>query len=171
MKAIKFTTSMAYCDRRHYLTEDDVRVLPSRLPPDTYSRLRHVHFNDRSRGARVLGYVNRGRREIAICALPPRVSMTRFLVRRQSPAQFGARRGAQWPEEAVRRYMLYDVFLHELGHLQIVHAHLKDERRRFAMETRAQEFCDYWRGVLWSEHFNHPDPIHNPPSKNSSALS
>ena len=54
---------------------------------------------------------------IAICALPRRVSLTRFLRhRRQSPREFGARRGAQWPILAVKRFMLYDVFLHELGH-------------------------------------------------------
>ncbi len=170
MKAIKFSTSRPYCDRRHYLSEDDVRVLLSRLPFETYSRLRHVHFNDQSRGARRLGYVNMGHREIAICALPPRVSLTRFLVRRQSPAQFGAQRGVQWPEEAVRRFMLYDVFLHELGHLQLVRPQLKDPRRRFAMETLAQEFCDYWRGILWSQNFEHFDPIHNPPKRSNQSL-
>ena len=164
MPRICFSSSPAGCDRRHWLTEDDIRVVLSRLPADAYERLRAVHFNDRSRGARTLGYVNRGRREIAICALPPRVSLTRFLVRGQSPGAFGAQRGAQWPALAVRRYMLYDVFLHELGHLQLVNPHTNDERRRFAMETLAQEFADGWRRALWAEHFEHPDPVHNPPS-------
>src|SRR5438128_2247460 len=127
MRRIRFSTSPAYCDRRHWLTENDVRVLLSRLPFDAYERLRAVHFNDRSRGVRTLGYVNRGRREITICALPPRVSLSRFLVRGQSPATFGARRGAQWPKLAVRRYVLYDVFLHELGHLQLVNPQSTDE--------------------------------------------
>src|ERR1700756_1967744 len=104
---VKFSRSVPGADRIHYINEDDIRVVLSRLPIELWARLRHVHFNDRSRGARVLGYVNRGRREITICALPPRVSLTRFLVRRQSTAQFGAQRGAQWREEAVRRYMLY----------------------------------------------------------------
>ena len=111
----------------------------------------------------MLGYVNRGRREIAICALPPRVSLTRFLVRGQSPAEFGAQRGAQWPELAVRRFMLYDVFLHELGHLQIVRPRASAVRRRFAMETLAQEFSDYWRGFLWAQPFDHADRVHNSP--------
>jgi hypothetical protein len=85
MRPIRFSSSPAGCDRRHWLSEDDIRVVLSRLPPDAYERLRAVHFNDRSRGARMLGYVNMGHREIAICALPPRMSLTRFLVRGHSP--------------------------------------------------------------------------------------
>jgi hypothetical protein len=56
------------------------------------------------------------------------------------------------------------VFLHELGHLQIIHAEAKSERRKFAMETRAEEFAARWSKKLWSEPFSHPDPVHNPPS-------
>lgn len=164
MPGIRFSSSPAGCDRRHWLTEDDIRVVLSRLPADAYTRLRAVHFNDRSRGARTLGYVNMGHREIAICALPPRMSLTRFLVRGQSPAAFGAQRGAQWPALAIRRFMLYDVFLHELGHLQLVNPRTNDARRRFAMERLAQEFADSWRHALWAEHFEHPDPVHNSPS-------
>ncbi len=96
-RPITFSTSPAGADRVYHVSEDDVRVVLSRLPPETTKRLRAVHFNDRRRGARVLGYVSRGRREIALCALPPRVSLARFLVRGQSPRQFGAQRGTQWP--------------------------------------------------------------------------
>jgi hypothetical protein len=150
--------------RKHYLREQDVEVLLGRLPPELWDRLRAVHFNDCGRGARCLGYVNRGRREIALCALPPRVGLARFLDRR-SPRQFGASRGRRWPEIAVRRFMLYDVFLHELGHLQVVDPTAQTERRRFASETKAQEFADEWRARLWAEPFAHPDPIHNAPSE------
>ena len=38
---------------------------------------------------------------LALCALPPRVSLAAFLRRRQSPAGFGAVRGCQWPQLAV----------------------------------------------------------------------
>src|SRR5207244_13351509 len=124
------------------LTREDVEVLLQRLPIETWARLRAVHFNDRSRGARTLGYVNRGRREIAICALPPRISLSRFLRRGNCPEEFGARRGTQWVRLAVRRFLLYNVFLHELGHLQIVNENAKNERRKFAMETEAQEFAN-----------------------------
>jgi hypothetical protein len=150
--------------RKHYLGEHDVEVLLGRLPPGLWGRLRAVHFNDRGIGVRRLGYVNRGRREIAICALPPRVSLARFLDR-QSPRQFGALRAHQWPETAVRRFLLYHVFLHELGHLQIVDPEARTERRRFASQTKAQEFADEWRARLWAEPFAHPDRIHNPPSE------
>ncbi len=163
VRRIKYSYTRPGELRRHYLNERDVQVLLDRLPTDVFARLRAVHFNDRSRGARVLGYVNRGRREIAICALPPNVSLTRYSVRR-SPREFGAIRGLQWPERAVRRFLLYDVFLHELGHLQIVDAKATSVRRRFAGETKAKQFADYWRAKLWSEDFEHPDPIHNRPT-------
>jgi len=169
MARLHFSTSPPRCDRRHWLTEDDIRVVLSRLPSDTHERLRSVHFNDRSRGARCLGYVTRGRREVAICALPPRISFARFLESGQSPTEFGAQRGAQWPALAIRRYMLYDVFLHELGHLQLVNANSHDERRRFAMERLAEEFADRWRRTLWAEHFEHPDPVHNRPVRDQQA--
>jgi tetratricopeptide (TPR) repeat protein len=61
--------------------------------------------------------------------------------------------------------MLYDVFLHELGHLQIVDDKAKSTRRRFASETRAQEFAEHWCRDLWSRPFDHPDPVHGPPSR------
>lgn len=72
-------------------------------------------------------------------------------------------RGKQWSRVAVRRYLLYNVFLHELGHLQIVRAKAKTDRRRFASETLAQRFANRWRRILWSQHFDHFDPVHNAP--------
>jgi tetratricopeptide (TPR) repeat protein len=60
--------------------------------------------------------------------------------------------------------MLYDVFLHELGHIQVVDKKAKTIRRRFASETRAQEFAEHWCRELWSRPFDHPDPVHSPPS-------
>ena len=60
--------------------------------------------------------------------------------------------------------MLYVVFLHELGHLQIIDKHAKTDRRRFAGETRAQDFADHWRRELWAQAFDHLDPVHGPPS-------
>ena len=58
-----------------------------------------------------------------------------------------------------------DVFLHELGHLQVVDDRAESQRRRFARETKAQEFAGFWRKQLWSEPFEHPDPVRNPPSE------
>jgi hypothetical protein len=156
-KRIKYNKSRTGEKRKHYINEDDVEVVLSRLPKELWTRLRAVHFNDRSWGCRKLGYV------IAICALPPRVSLSRYLIRR-SPKEFGAIRGQQWPEIAVRRFLLYDVFLHELGHLQIVDPEAKRLRRKFASETKAQEFADYWRAKLWLTNFDHTDQVHNPPS-------
>jgi hypothetical protein len=165
MRRLKFSYTKPGYDRRHYLTEDDVLVLLSRLPEEHWQRLRAVHFNDRSFGVRRLGYVTSSHREMAICALPPRLSLARFLVKGQSCEEFGARRGAQWPQVAVRRYLLYDVFLHELGHLQLITEKTKSERLKFAREKYAQEFADRWRRQLWEAYFDHPDPVHNAPDR------
>jgi hypothetical protein len=167
---VRFSTSRPQADRIYHITEADVRTVLGRLPHEIWSRLRAVHFNDRSIGARVLGYVNRGHREIAICALPPRISLSRFLRRGQSPSQFGALRGRHWPQLAIRRFLLYDVFLHELGHLQVVRENAQSDRLKFAREKFAQEFADAWRAKLWATRFADLDPVHNPPAKDQLVL-
>ena len=164
MRDIAFSYHQPPGARRHFVTEEDVRVVLERLPGSVSKRLKAVHFNDRGRGKRCLGYVRRGRDEIALCALPPRVSLAGCLRRSQSPGQFGAIRGCQWPPTAVRRLMLYNVFLHELGHLQVVNTNAKTMRRRFAHETLAQDFAEHWCRELWSQPFDHPDPVHNAPT-------
>ena len=160
---IKFTVGRLRTDRVHHVGEEHVRVVLSRLPDALYQRLRAVHFNDRGR-ARTFGYVTRGRREIVLCALPPRMGLGRALVHGETPESFGAKRGAKWPRLALRRFMLYDVFLHELGHLQIADAMASSDRLRFAREKLAHEFATEWRHRLWSERFDHEDPVHNRPS-------
>ena len=164
MKPLAFSYHPPRGDRRHFVTEVEIRGVLERLPSRLWERLASVHFNDRAMGNRRLGYVRGGRDEIALCALPPRVSLAPFLRRCQSPSQFGAVRGCQWPGLAVRRFMLYDVFLHELGHLQVVDGKAKSPRRKFAGESRAQEFAEHWCRELWSQPFDHPDPVHGPPS-------
>jgi hypothetical protein len=160
---IRFTVSAPGADRVHYVNEEDVRVLLSRLPIELYHRLRAVRFNDRG-FARTFGYVTRGCREIVLCALPPRMSLRRAMVMGQTPEEFGAKPGAKWPLLAMRRFLLYDVFLHELGHLQIVSA-ARSDRLKFAREKLAHEFAAEWRGRLWAQPFDHTDPVHNPPSR------
>ena len=160
---VKFSISPPGGDRVHYVTAEDIRIVLSRLPTDLWRRLRTVHLNDQSHGPRVLGYVNRGRCDISICALPPRMSLTRALRKGLTPEQFGAHRAERWPSLAIRRFMLYNVFLHELGHLQLVEQKAHSVRLRFAREKLAQDFAIHWRRELWSEPFHHPDPVHNPP--------
>lgn len=161
---VRFSISPPGGDRVHYISENDVRVVLRRLPAELWRRLRTVHFNDSARGPSILGYVNRGRREIALCALPPRIGLTRALRMGQTPEQFGACRGRKWPRLAIRRFMLYVVFLHELGHLQVVDEDSRSIRRRFAHEKLAQEFAVHWCNHLWSMPFDHSDPVHNPPA-------
>jgi len=163
---VRFSKSPAGGNRVYHVTQEDVEVVLSRLPEETCKRLRAVHFNDLARGNLTLGYTTkRGRKEIALCALPERISFTRFLVKGQSPQQFGAKRGAQWPRLAIRRFLLYDVLLHEIGHLQEIDPKARDPRRQFAGETKAQEFAMYWCKRLWSENYDHPDPVHNRPGR------
>jgi hypothetical protein len=163
LSRIRFSMARPGADRIHHINADDVRVVLSRLPFELWHRLRAVHFNDRARGSRVAGYVTNGHREIALCALPPRISMTGFLVKGQAPEQFGAARGQKWPPLAIRRFMLYDVFLHELGHLQMVDENRPSEKLRFAREKLAQAFAEDWCRRLWSLPFAHNDLVHNPP--------
>jgi hypothetical protein len=163
MNRIKFVTKEANKTRRHYLTVADVEVLLSCLPEPLWIRLREVYFNDRARGNCVLGYVTGGRTAITICALPDAISLGRAVACRQlSATEFGAPTRGQWSETAVRRYLLYNTFLHEIGHLQLVKPKAQRMRRRFASETLAQAFANDWRRRLWQERFDHPDPIHNP---------
>jgi hypothetical protein len=60
--------------------------------------------------------------------------------------------------------MLYNVFLHEVGHLQLVDEAASSTRRRFAHEKLAQSFALTWAKRLLSEQFSHPDPVHNAPT-------
>ena len=166
---VKFSVSKPGADRVHYVNEQDVRVVLGRLPETLWSRVRAIHFNDQGR-ARTLGYVTTiGRREITLCALPPRIGLTSALHKGLTPEKFGARRGQKWPVIAVRRFMLYYVFLHELGHLQLINKRAPSARRKFADETLAHAFAIEWCNRLWSEAFVHIDPVHNPPSPSENA--
>ena len=54
--------------RRHYIDEDDVKVVLSRLPDELFARLKRVLFKDDAEGRRTYGYTTtRGRREISLC--------------------------------------------------------------------------------------------------------
>jgi hypothetical protein len=170
---VKFSVSTPGGDRIHYVNEQDVRVLLGRLPHTLWSRLRAVHFDDQGFRfrRRTFGYVtNEGRREITLCALPPRIGLTKIVLQfGQTPEQFGARRGHKWPVLAVRRFLLYNVFLHELGHLQLINKRAPSARRKFADERLAEAFAIEWCDRLWSESFVHADPVHNPPSLSETA--
>jgi hypothetical protein len=162
LSRIKFSVSRPGADRVHHISPEDVRVLLSRLPPDLWQQLGAVHFNDRSVGARRLGYARPESKEISMCALPPRISLTRFLRAPQTPQKFGAMPGQKWPTVATRRFLLYSVFLHELGHLHPV-PRRRSRRLSHPREKLAQQFAVKWCNWLWSHPFDHPDPAHNPP--------
>ncbi|WP_406698129.1 tetratricopeptide repeat protein [Singulisphaera sp. Ch08] len=164
LRDVGFTHHTPGLNRRHFVTEEEIRVVLTRLPEEVRCRLKWVHLNDRFGRIRTLGYVNRGKREIGLCATPPRISLGGYLTRTQTPGQFGAIPRCQWPTLAIRRFFLYDVLLHELGHLQVIDAKAKSLRRKFAKETRAQEFAEHWCRELWSRPFDHADPVHNQPN-------
>jgi len=155
-----------------YVTQDDVQTVVKRIPEEFRKRLRDVFIGWRSRGVRRLGSVRtRGRRDIDLYAvLPYRLSLGRFICRGQTAAEFGAPGRGQWPPWAVRRYLLYDVLLHELGHLQIIHPNSTNWKRKYASCPLANEFAATWRRRLWAQPFSHPDPVHNPPEPDELSL-
>lgn len=162
----------AEVDKLSFLKRADVNHVVARLPESARQRLRDVFFSANSSGVRWLGWTTtRGRRDVTLCSiLPVRMSLARFLHRRQPPSAFGAERGSQWTPWAIRRFLLYDVLLHEIGHLRVIDPSSSNPKRRFASETLAQEFADMWRQRLWAEHDDHPDPVHNPPAEDERAF-
>ena len=150
-----------------YVSLDDIQTVVERIPEKERSRLRDVFISAAHIGVRRLGAVTtRGRRDINLFAtLPPRVSLGRYLCKGQIGLHFGAPSRGQWPPWAVRRFLLYDVFLHELGHLQLALPKSKSWDRKFASETLARDFANSWRTRLWSRRFEHADPVHNAPRK------
>lgn len=111
MRDVTFSFHPVGGDRRFFVDEADVRAVIERLPKRFRRALARVRFDDVGWETYKAGYSKSGSREIALCALPPRVSLTRFLPNSVSPHEFGAVRGAQWPALAVGRYQLYHVFL------------------------------------------------------------
>lgn len=154
-----------------YVDMVDVNTVLERLDPTLLDRLGDVWLSASSRGGRRLGYVTtRGRRDVTLCSiLPIRISMREIMRRGNRAAEFGAPERGQWPPWAVRRLMLYQVLLHEIGHLQIVRASSRI-KRRFAAEPLADEFAADLRGALYSTPFAHGDPVHNAPSDEELAM-
>jgi len=153
-------------DSLTYVRSEEMRLAIERIPSEFRTRLRDIIPWGDTRGMRQLGWVTtRGRRDIVICSsLPVRVSLRTFIAPGQSATEFGAPARGQWPPWAVRRFILYDVLLHELGHLQLVDPKGRSWRRKFAAETKANEFANTWRRTLWAERFDHCDVVHNAPS-------
>ena len=163
MPDIRYVIRPPRDNRVHHVTPDDLKVVLARLPPELYERLESVHLVDNGRRIRELGCVQPGHREIALSALPPCVSLNGFMFPGQQPAMYGASWDAAWPSTAIRRFLLYDVFLHEVGHLQIVPGKNGASRRRFADEVQAHEFALSWRDRFWAAPFDHPDDVHRAP--------
>ena len=154
-----------------YVDMVDVNTVLERLDPTLLDRLGDVWLSASSRGGRQLGYVTtRGRRDVTLCSiLPTRISMREIMRRGNRAAEFGAPERGQWPPWAIRRLMLYQVLLHEIGHLQIVRASTRI-KRRFAAEPLADEFAADLRGALYSTPLAHGDPVHNAPSDEELAM-
>ncbi len=154
-----------------YVDMVDVNTVLERLDPRLLERLGDIWLSETSHGRRRLGYVTaRGRRDVTLCSiLPIRMSLREMMRGGARAAEFGAPDRGQWPPWAIRRLMLYQVLLHEIGHLQIVRASPRINRR-FADESLADEFAASHRGALFSTPFEHADPIHNAPSDEELAM-
>jgi len=147
-------------DRRFYVDADDVRSVIARLPKRFQRALARVRFDDVGWETYKAGYSKSGSREIALCALPPRVSLTRFLPSSVSPHEFGAVRGSQWPALAVGRYQLYHVFPAMLIALEGRHGDGAAE-----MGTEARKL----RHELWESASETLAPLHHAPGDDEQA--
>ena len=161
MHEITFLNLSPEPQRQHYLHPSEFRILLDRMPTSLYCQLREVRFDDMNLGLRRLGYVSADRHTIAICALPRVVDLTRYLEGRSSRL-FGALPGTPWPKVAVKRFLLYDIFLQLLGHTQMVSPDAAGYLK-YAGPGEARKFAHDWRTRLWkmSEGLS---PLHCPPN-------
>ena len=151
-------------DLYRYLTQEDVLVLLNRLPLAEYKHLKSVTFKTCA-GADAYGLVFLKRiKGIVICDQSQRTSIRTNSAKRGRLDEFGALPHIKWPTVAIRRYLLYGTFLHELRHTQIISPAKKITRDKIPLEKLAEEYADHWRGELYKESFDHPDPVHNLPS-------
>lgn len=162
---ILFHEKMVRGDLYRYVTKEDVLILLNRLPLKEYEHLKTVTF-DTCIGAYKFGYVSYKRvNGIVLCDQPQRMAMRGADAKRGHLTEYGGLNNIKWPTMAVRRYMLYNVFLHELRHTQIVKPNKKHIWEKTPNEKLANEYSDHWRGTLYSQHFDHPDPVHNLPTE------
>ena len=74
MKKLTFSYHKPGGDRRHYVTEDEVRIVLDRLPAAVCERLKTVHFNDRWREVIVLDMSRAARCDQPLCVAPASAS-------------------------------------------------------------------------------------------------
>lgn len=162
---IVFHENWVQSDLYRYLKKEDILVLLNRLPLEEYEHLKSVTFKT-CRGRNVYGKVYHKRSAgIIICDQSARTSVRVKEAKRGSIEEFGALNNIKWPTLAIRRFMLYDVFLHELKHTQLLRNSKKRIVDKIPLEKQAEEYAEYWRGELYQHHFDHPDPVHNLPSE------
>ena len=160
MPALRFVVHpIRFGDRIYRVTPEEVRYVLNRLPKEVWGFVRTIYFRDAKGSRGCLGYASPKDSSLTLTALPRRVSFAHYCERQECrPEEFGASFGRQWPDLAVRRFLLYYVLLHELGHLQRIPS------GRTPGERMAREFGHYWRDQLWSFPFaDSKDPVHMPP--------
>ena len=92
IEKIAFSVTELWSDRVFHITPDDIRVVCRGYPMSTGSDSRlHTSMIQAGLG-RTLGYLTRGRREISICALPPRMSLIRYWDKGHTPEELAIRR-------------------------------------------------------------------------------
>jgi len=151
-------------DLHRFVTKEDILTLLNRLPLEEYQQLKTVTF-ETCGGAYQFGYVFYKRvKGIVLCDQPLRMGMKEADAKRGHLIEYGGLNNMKWPIIAIRRYMLYNVFLHELRHTHIVNPHKKLTRHKIPFEKLANEYSDFWRGELYKDKFDHHDPVHNLPT-------
>ena len=103
---------------RQYIEETEIEALLSHLPDATWQDLHRVRFkNGADTGGRLGDVATHPDSEIVIFAQAYRVSLTPYLGRDETPETYGAVDGSRWPVLAIKRFMLYNVLLAQLGRL------------------------------------------------------
>ncbi len=145
---------------RQYVEEADIQAILPRLPEETWGHLRRVRFRDGADAGGRLGDVVTGPEpEIVLHAQAYRVSLAPYVGRGETPETYGAVGGCRWPVLAIRRFLLYNVLLSQLGRLQ-----------RGEAGTNDRTFAEHWRGELWSRQSDDFDPVHHAPTEKESRL-
>ena len=105
-----------------------------------------------------------GTREIGLCALPPRLVSPRSCGGASRPLGFGAVRGCQWPHSPCAGSCFTTCFCTSSVTFKSSNDAAKSRRRTVCQRYPCQDFAEHWCRELWSQPFDHPDPVHRPPS-------
>ena len=157
---IEFVRDEVSSHFRQYVEETEIEALLAQLPEETRRDLHRVRFkNGVDTGGRLGDIASDPDPEIVIYAQAYRVSLTPYLGRDETPETYGAVDGCRWPVLAIKRFVLYNVLLTQLGRLQVG-----------ASGASGEQFAGHWRRELWSREPDDSDAVHRAPTEKEARL-